>query len=117
MGRVPEVGRLIKTAGNNGIIYDSTGYPVDMKLSDLQLTNWTKGSLPSSADTISVWDSPLSKFDTYWQLADSTWRGVDTGPLDQSSFVLPAGTTVAYLKRQRVTGANSYLEPTLPYSF
>jgi uncharacterized protein (TIGR02597 family) len=45
MGRVPEVTRLIKTTGSNSVIYNSTGYPVDMELSQLDLgANWTQGT-------------------------------------------------------------------------
>jgi uncharacterized protein (TIGR02597 family) len=119
MGRVAEVSRLIKTPGSSTVIYDSTGYPVDMKLSDLVLgANWTKGTSVINSDTLSVWDSALSRFDTYYQLsANSQWRKSGGGSADQSSFVITAGTTVSFLKRAAVSGSTSYLKPTLPYTY
>jgi hypothetical protein len=118
MGRVAEVSRLVKTTGSNAIIYDSTGYPVDLTLSQLTLgANWVKGSTLGNSDTLSVWDAAQVKFDTYFQLsADSTWRKSGGGSTDYSSFVLPAGTTAAFLKRASVSGSTSYLQPVLPYS-
>jgi uncharacterized protein (TIGR02597 family) len=118
MGRVAEVSRLIKTSGSATVIYDSTGYPIDMKLSDLVIGNWTRGSTVLNSDTLSVWDAALSRFDTFFQLStDGTWRKSGGGSADQSSFVIPAGTTVSFLKRAAVSGSTSYLKPTLPYRY
>jgi uncharacterized protein (TIGR02597 family) len=125
-GRVAEVSHLVKTVGGNTAVYDSTGYPVDVMLSQLKLTNWAKAPVPTppalpnivNADTIAVWNSTNNRFDSYFQVADanSTWRVVGGGSTDESSFVIPAGTTVSFLKRTTVSGATSYLQPVLPYS-
>ena len=114
MGKVPEVTRLVKTTGNS-TIYDSTGYPVDMTLGQLNLQNWTKGTL-ITADTVSVWNAPLGRFDAYYQQSsDSHWRKVGDSVTDQNNFVIPAGTAVAFLRRSGVSGSASYIEPTIPY--
>jgi len=116
-GRVAEVSRLIKTPGSGSVIYDSTGYPVDLTLSELQLgPNWVEGSSVLSADTLSVWDASLLRFDTYFETTSNTWLKSGGGATDQSSVVIPAGTTVVFLKRAAVSGATSYLQPALPYS-
>jgi hypothetical protein len=106
-------------------VYDSTGYPVDVPLSSLKLgSNWTKATIPAppaqpsvaGADTVAVWDAAHNRYDTYFELTDLTWRLQGGGTADQSAFVIPAGTTVSFLKRTGVSGATSYLEPLLPYS-
>jgi uncharacterized protein (TIGR02597 family) len=124
-GRVAEVEHTVKTLGGNAAVYDSTGYPVDIMLSQLQLgTNWAKATIPAApaipnslvADTVSVWDASANQFDVYFECTDSTWRKVNGGNTDQSSFVIPAATTVCFTKRSIVTGSNSFLQPVLPYS-
>jgi uncharacterized protein (TIGR02597 family) len=116
MGRVPEVNRLIKTVGSNSVVYDSTGYPVDMALSQLHLGNWTTGTSSIFADTLSVWDPALLRFDTYFQMSDSSWRRSGAGTTDQRNFVIPAGTTVLFVKRGTANGSTSYLQAPLPYT-
>ncbi len=94
MSRVPEVASLIKTPG--GIIYSSTQYPIDMTLAQLNLgSHWTKASSAFAADTISIWNPTTSKFKTYYQVPDSTWRQTTDASTDVSSLVVPAGTTIA----------------------
>jgi hypothetical protein len=118
-GRVAEVPIITKTTGNNAIVYGSTDYPADLTLSQLQLgANWNKGSSVFTADTISIWDAALLRFDTYYQLSDSTWRKSGNSSTDQSSFVIPTGSAIGLLKRGTVSGAASFLPTvsTLPYS-
>jgi len=115
-GRVAEVSMLTKTTGSNTNAYGSTKYPTDMTLSQLKFgSNWTQSTSPATADALSVWDASLERFDTYYQLPDSTWRkyGVTT---DASSQVVSAGSVVSILKRNPVAGATSYLQTALPYS-
>ena len=97
-GRVAEVDHKVKTLGTGSASYDSTGYPVAMKLSQLQLVNWAKATIPAppaqpspiSADSISVWNAVANHFDSYFELPDNTWRKVGGDNSDQSNFVLPA---------------------------
>ena len=116
-GRVAEVPVLTKTPGNNAVVYASSGYAADVPLSQLQLSsNWVKASNPIAADTLSVWNPTLSRFDSYYQLPDSSWRKTIDSNANQSNFVLAAGTTVAYVQRSAVTGGNSFIASALPYS-
>lgn len=116
-GRVPEVASLIKVPGSSIVIYRSTGYPTDMTLSQLNFgSNWTQGSSSFVADNIAVWDAAFSQFDTYYQLADSTWRESGNAATDQSSFVIPAGTILVINQRNSVSGAASFLQSVLPYT-
>jgi hypothetical protein len=116
-GRVAEVPVLTKTTGSNAVVYGSTGYATDMTLSQLQLgPNWVQGTSVFTADTISVWDSTLDRFDSYYQMPDSTWRASNNSSVDQSNLVVPAGTCVAILQRGTVSGATSYLSSVMPYS-
>ena len=124
-GRVAEVSHLVQTNGRTSV-YDSTGYPVDVKLSQLNLgASWklapTTAPIASNADTIAVYDVSAGKFDTYFELNDTNtphaWRlAGDLTGADQSGFTIPAGTTVSFLKRAAVSGSASYLIPALPYS-
>jgi uncharacterized protein (TIGR02597 family) len=122
-GRVAEVNHLVQTNGGTAV-YDSTGYPVDVKLSQLNLPNWAEAAVPTppalpsivNADSIAIWDATNSRFDTYFELANGQWRRLGGDQSDQSNFVIPAGTTVSFLKRTSVSGSASFLAPQLPYS-
>jgi uncharacterized protein (TIGR02597 family) len=116
-GRVAEVAMLTKTTGSSVDIYSSTKYPADIKLSQLHFgSNWTQGTSAFSADTVAVWNSTLTSFDTYYQLPDSTWRKYGIPSVDTSSQVVPAGSVLSILKRSAVSGATSFLQSVLPYS-
>ena len=116
-GRVAEVPILTKTTGSNAVVYGSTGYPTGMTLSQLQLgSNWNRGTSVFTADTISVWDSSLGSFESYYQMPDSTWRESNNSSVNQSSLVVPSGTCVAILQRETVSGSKSYLSSVMPYS-
>jgi hypothetical protein len=87
--------------------------------------NWLQAPVATPtvalADTLSVWNSNTDQLDTYFQLSDNTWRKVDGGSTDQSSFVISAGESVTILKRSptngmSVAGATSFLQSTLPYN-
>jgi len=116
-GRVPEVSLLTKTIGNNHVLYNGLRYPIDLKLSQLPLgSNWAHSSSPFTADTISIWDQPALRWDTYYQSSTtSTWLKSDS-TTDQSNFVIPAGYPIATLKRAVVSGATSFISSPLPYS-
>jgi len=116
-GRVSEVSPLIKTIGNNIAIYGSTGYGADMTLSQLQLgSNWSKGTSAMTADTVSVWNQLLNRFDIYYQTLDSTWRKSTDSTTDQSSLVVSAGNAISILQRANVTGEASFFSTPMPYS-
>jgi uncharacterized protein (TIGR02597 family) len=116
-GRVAEVPILTKTTGSNAIVYGSTGYATDMTLSQFQLgSSWITGASVLSADTISIWDSTLNHFDTYYQKSDLTWRKSTDATTDQSNLVVSAGNAIAILQRVTVSGASSFFNSSLPYS-
>jgi uncharacterized protein (TIGR02597 family) len=116
-GRVTEVSPLIKTPGGSTTVFGSTGCASDMTLSQLQLgSNWTKGTSPITADTLSVWNPTLCCFDCYYQTPDSTWHNCSNSTTDQSNFVLAAGTAVSIVQHASVAGENSFLSTAMPYS-
>jgi uncharacterized protein (TIGR02597 family) len=116
-GRVAEVPVLTKTTGNSAITYGSSGFAANLTLSQLQLgATWTKGTNAILADTLSVWNAPLSRFDSYYQQPNLTWRKTTDANNDASSYVLAAGTTVAYVQRASESGASTFLASALPYS-
>jgi uncharacterized protein (TIGR02597 family) len=116
-GRVAEVAMLTKTTGSDVDTFSSTKYASDIKLSQLKFgANWTQGTSAFTADTVAVWDSTLTRFDTYYQMPDSTWRKFGSPTVDTSSQVLPAGSVLSILKRSAVSGATSFLQSVLPYS-
>jgi len=115
-GRVAEVPMLTKTTGSDVDIYSSTKYASDVTLAQLQFSNWTQAASPLAADTLAVWDPTMTRFDTYYQLPDSTWRKYGVPNTDASGLVIPAGSIVSILKRAAVSGAASFLQSALPYS-
>ena len=116
-GRVAEVPVLTKTTGNSTVTYASTGFATDLTLSHLQLgAGWTKGSNAVVADSLSVWNASLGRFESYYQQPNLTWRKTVDANSDQSNFVLTAGTAVAYVQREAVTGGASFISSGLPYS-
>ena len=115
LGDVPAVAPKIKTAGSTQIVYGANPFPVDMTLGTLNLVNWTKANSALSADTISIYNPLLLKMDTYYQKLDGTWRKSGDTTTDQSSFAVPAGSALSFLKRAAVSGAGSFLGAPLPY--
>jgi uncharacterized protein (TIGR02597 family) len=116
-GRVAGVSLLTKTTGNDVGVYASTGSATDMTLSQIQFgPNWTTGTSSLTADTISVWNAAQYRFETFYQLPDSTWRNCSDAVTDQSNLVVSAGTAVSILQRKAVSGEASFLSSTLPYS-
>jgi uncharacterized protein (TIGR02597 family) len=114
-GRVTEVPSLTKTTGTT--VYGSTGYAADMTLSQLQFgSNWVTGTSAFTASTVSVWNAALSRFDTYYQMPDSTWRKSVDSVTDQSNFVVAAASTVAIVQRSTASGPKSFLSSRMPYS-
>jgi uncharacterized protein (TIGR02597 family) len=116
-GRVTEVPILTKTTGNGSVVFCSTGYATDMTLSQLQYgANWVTGADMTTANTISLWNPTLSRFDTYYQRPDSTWRKELDPVTDVSNTVVAAGSSMAVLERAGVSGASSFLQTPMPYS-
>ena len=116
-GYVPDAAPLTKTVGGSAnVIYSFTRFPVDIPLSALAISNWTKSNSGFTADAISVWDQPLARWDNYYQITNNQWRKSGDTVTDQSSLVIPAGTGIQIIKRTPVTGANSFLSVTMPYT-
>ena len=116
-GRVPEVQVMVKTTGSNAITYVSTGYPVGMTLSQLDLgSNWTKGTSTATADVVSVWNSSTKTFVSYYQLPTSAWCQAGSPTADKGSTVLPPGCCLALQQHMTVSGATSYLTLSVPYA-
>jgi uncharacterized protein (TIGR02597 family) len=115
-GRVTPVAIPTKLQGQ-GTVFTSTHYATDVTLSQLQFgSNWTTGTTPLTADTLSVWNSTSNSFDVYYQKPDLTWRKTSDATTDQSSFSIAAGTVTAIAKRTAVTGSATFLQTPLPYS-
>ena len=116
-GRVPEVQVMVKTTGSNAITYVSTGYPVGMTLSQLNLgSNWTKGTTTATADVVSVWNSSTRSFVSYYQLPSSAWCQAGSPTANKGSTVLPPGCCLALQQHATVSGATSYLTLSVPYA-
>ena len=117
LGSVPDVSPLVKTVGGSAnVIYSSTQFPVDMPLSELNISGWTKGSSSFTADVLSIWDQALARWDAYYQLTNNQWRKSGDVVTDQSNLVISAGTGIQILKRTQVTGAASFLSEPMPYA-
>jgi len=115
-GRVAPVAPTTKVA-SRGTVFTSTHFATDIKLSQLQFTsNWIQGATVLSSDSLGVWNATLSRFDTYYQMTDSTWRKYPDATTDQSNFIIPAGTVATIAKKTAVTGAATLLGSALPYS-
>ncbi len=117
-GRVPDVTPLTKTVGGSSSpVYSSTRFPVDVKLTSLNIPGWTKSNSLFTADTLAIWNQNLARWDTYFQRADnSQWRKSGDTLTDQSNFVIPAGTGISILKRSAVSGQSSFLAVSMPYT-
>ena len=123
-GRVAEVDRMIKVT--SGIVaFDSTGFAIDTPFSKLNLgTNWVTAPVPvppalpavGNADTVALWNGPQNRFDTYFELADSTWRKYGGGTNDYTTNTIPAGVSVVFSKVTVKPGASSFLQTPLPYN-
>jgi hypothetical protein len=121
MGRVAEVPVITKNPGNNAIVGTSTGYAIDMTLSQLAFhlgANWQTGTSSFNADTISIYDATSSRYAVYYQKSDLTWRKSGDTTDDQSNLPLPAGTGISIQQINPESGASAFLQSqtTLPYS-
>lgn len=114
-GHAPVVSPLIKSTGSNSVQYSSTRFPTDMKLSELNLSNWTTGT-QSTADTISIYNSLTQRWDGYYQLTTGQWRSNSNATVDRSNVIIPAGAAVAILRHGVVANQTSYIEVSMPYS-
>jgi uncharacterized protein (TIGR02597 family) len=115
-GRIAEVPVLTKVTGNN-TVYASTGYAVNMKLSQINFgSSWAKGTSTATADVVTVWNANSSVFVSYYQMPDSTWRQSGNTGTNQSSVVIPAGSCIGIQHHTAATGAASYLPSAMPYT-
>ncbi len=116
-GRVAEVPVMTKTIGSNAVVYGSTGYPVGMKLSQLNFgSNWVKGTSTATADVIGVWNSSTKTFQDYYELPSNSWRLSGNTTTDQSNVVVPAGDCISLQQHTSVSGSTSYLPSSMPYT-
>jgi uncharacterized protein (TIGR02597 family) len=115
-GRVSEVPAETRMI-SNGTVYSSSHYATDIKLSQLQFgSNWTTGATANVADTLSVWNDTLGRFDIFYQKPDLTWRKSTDAATDQSNYTIAAGAVTTIAKRGMVSGAASFLASSMPYS-
>jgi len=115
-GRVTEVPAETRMI-SNGTVYTSSHYATDIKLSQLQFgSNWTTGATVTVADTLSVWNATLGRFDIFYQKPDLTWRKSTDAATDQSNYTIAAGSVTTIAKRGIVNGAAAFLASSLPYS-
>jgi uncharacterized protein (TIGR02597 family) len=116
-GSVPEVTPLTKnTGGAASAVYASTRFPVDIILSNLNIPGWVESNLSFTADTIGVWDQAVARWDTYYETTSGEWLKSGDTITNQNSLVIPAGTGIVLLKRTALSGANSFLAVTMPYT-
>jgi hypothetical protein len=107
---VAEVPVITKTTGNNSTVYGSTGYAVNMTLSQLNFgSNWTRGNNTATADVVSLWNSSTKTFVSYYQGLNSRWLQAGNPIVDQSSIVDHALYSPEFIIR-RVAG-NSWTLP------
>ena len=119
LGDVPTVTPLTKTTGGGSLLYSSTRYPVDVKLSQLAIPNWKQvavGQLYVKGDRISIYNPTTSKMDVYYQKVGGTWWKNGDNVNEQSNFVIPAGLGIVIIKTDPVSGVASFLNVPLPYS-
>lgn len=115
-GRVTQVAPATKIL-SKGSVYTSSKFASDIKLSQLQFGGaWVKSASMLTADTISLWNSTLNRFEIFYQKPDSTWRKYPDAFTDQSSVVISAGQVATIGKRAIVSGADTFLQLDLPYS-
>jgi len=115
MGRVPEVPVLTKV-GSASTIYGSSGYPVPLTLSQLDLgSSWLTSNTYNSADILSLYSPTLKKLVNYFQLPASTeWDTKTTS--DVGGTTINPGDMVVLFQRGSVSGAESFLLPAMPYT-
>lgn len=114
IGNVPDVAPLTKVT-STAVVYGSTRLPIDMTLASLNFSNWTKSNSQFSADSVSIWNSSLNLFLSYYQGADSNWHLIGDPTLaNQNSVALPGGTGLQIKKRANVSGSGSYISQPLP---
>jgi len=116
-GRVPEVPVLTK-AGSATVAYGSSGYPVPLTLSQLDLgSNWLASSTYGGADILSLYSPTLLKFVSYFQLPDSTsWRTKASATDVSETTTIDPGDVVVLFQRGNVGGSASFLSPAMPYT-
>jgi hypothetical protein len=115
MGRVAEVPVLIKT-GTTGV-YGSTGYPVDLTLSQINLgPNWQTGPDLLDADILSLYTPGSSKLVPYFQLPSLSWRPKSGSTDESTAITVHAGDVITLLQVNSVSGAASFLSPAMPYT-
>jgi len=118
IGRIAEVPVLTKV-GTNNAAYGSSGYPVDLTLSQINLgANWQTASDYLDADILSVYTPSAFKFVSYYQLPSSTSWHTKSGSTDVSNSVtIHAGDVITLFQTNTVSGAQSFLSPAMPYTF
>jgi len=117
VGDVPALAPFIKVTGSNSTIYSGSRFPVDVTLSQLQLTNWNKSNSMFSADTLSIYNTATTKFDVYYQKIDGTWRLSTNSTTDQSGVVIPATSSIGMTKKGTVSNSTSFVySAALPYT-
>jgi uncharacterized protein (TIGR02597 family) len=116
-GRVTQVAPTTKLA-NMAAVVTSTHLATDIKVSQLQLgSRWIRGTNLTTADTISVWNPAINRFDVLFQLPNKTWRKFPDTGADQSNYVIAAGTVTTIERKQPISGASLFIRATsLPYS-
>jgi uncharacterized protein (TIGR02597 family) len=116
-GDVPARAPLSKITGNNGIVQVGTGYPIDITLSQISIPNWHSDNASLLADSLLVYNPSTGKRETFFKRADNgQWNRAGAGPSDVSNLVIKAGTGLGILKRDLVSGAQSFACQAMPYT-
>jgi hypothetical protein len=115
-GRVASVAPRLTNPGSNTTRYSGLQVPIDMTLGQVVLgSNWTKANSAFTADTLSVFNNSLGRWETFYQQLDSQWRASGSAT-NQDATVIPAGSAVAFTKRAAVSGSAASHPITLPYT-
>jgi hypothetical protein len=116
-GDVPYLAPLTKITGGSTVVRTNTRYPADMTLAGLNSMGLTRSNSILTADTISIYNPATSQSDSYFRRLDvDEWRKSGGGTVNYNTLSLPSGGVITILKRSAVTGSQSYLATTLPYT-
>jgi len=115
-GDIPTVAPLVKTGGGSTPRYYGLEVPADVTFSKLNLgVNWTKSNSVFTADTVSLYNNALAKWEAYYEKTDGTWLKSGSAT-SQNTTVIPAGSSLVFTRRTAVSGSSSFTSIALPYT-
>jgi uncharacterized protein (TIGR02597 family) len=116
-GRVPS-SKLLSNFPGGAASFISLRFPADTTLSGLNFGGpgtWITGASETAADTVSLWNSAGYYWQSYYKNTSNQWIEVGGDGTDQSSLVIPMGTSIQIDKKGTGTGVAAFFGQTLPY--